>query len=511
MSQVLHIFRKDVHKHWLEIIVSLSLLLWFGWKTPILWDQEHHFGDLEVSRRLFFILGVSLCLSWWFLIARVIQDESLVGDRQFWLTRPYQRRWLLAAKALFVIAVINVPVLIFDVVLLGRSGFSPWHFLPGLLQAQFMLTAVLILPVVTISVITKSIAQFLLVLFALIVYVSGLTWVLDQIPSSDAGSEGPGLVALTVAGSACVALIVLQYFRRDTSVARWAFLGSGVLIAVGLIAAPYSLLIERTYPDAPVGSLISAGIHIERNDKTETAKTPVGGKTLNLYIPIDTSGLPQGALAVIDAVRLTIVGSGDYAWNSGWISTNHILWPAAVRLRQEFEVSSEFYSSVAANPVDMRIDLAVSEYREVTTSKLITITAGTFKVTDSLACTIEEASYSDVGVLQCKDALNEPAFAAHLDPMSTTCTGADSAWPSMQRQRSYGNPVTQFGGGVGLLPIQPFGISFGDASSPDGKKSASILCPGTKFRVATPEPFRRYRIETKIQAVHLANYRPADL
>jgi len=510
MNQVLHIFRKDVRKHWLEIIVSFLLLFWFGLKLPMIWGPDSGSDESSTSRLLFALVGIALCFCWCFLVVRVIQDESLVGDRQFWLTRPYQRRWLIAAKVLFVIAVVNIPVLIFDIIFLRRFGFSSWHHLAGLLQAQFMLTAVLILPVATISVITESIAQFLLGLFAVIVYISGLIWMLDQIPSADAGSESPGLMALTVAGSTCVALIVLQYFRRDTSVARWAFLGSGVLIAVGLIAAPYSLLMERAYPDAPVGSLISAGIHIERNDKARPANIPVEGKTLNLYLPIDTGGLPQGTLAVIDAVRLTITGSGGHVWNSGWISTNHILWPAPVRFSQEFEVSRKFYSSVAGNPVDMRIDLAISEFREGTTSKLIMITAGTFRVTDAVVCAIGEASYSDIGMLQCKNALNEPAFAAHLDPMSTTCTSADFSWPSMQLQRSYGNPVTQFGGGAGLFPVQPFLINFGTASSPDGKKSGSIVCPGTKFRVATPEPFRQYRIETKIQAVDLANYRPAD-
>jgi hypothetical protein len=127
MNQVLHIFRKDARRHWLEIIVSLLLLFGFAWKMPILWSQEPNFGKAQTSRWLFALLGICLCFSWWFLIVRVIQGESLVGDRQFWLTRPYQRRWLMAAKALFIVAFVNIPVLIFDVALLARAGFSPSH------------------------------------------------------------------------------------------------------------------------------------------------------------------------------------------------------------------------------------------------------------------------------------------------------------------------------------------------------------------------------------------------
>src|ERR1700728_4093907 len=185
MNEIFYILRKDVRRHWLEIVVSLLLLLYFAWKSPILWSPEPPFGPPRISRLLFGFVGVALCLCWWFLIVRVIQGESLVGDRQFWLTRPYQRRWLLAAKALFIVAFINIPVLIFDIASLTRVGFSSWHHMPGLLQGQFLLTVFLILPVVAISVITESPAQFLLILFAVIAYISGVTWVVGQIPNSD--------------------------------------------------------------------------------------------------------------------------------------------------------------------------------------------------------------------------------------------------------------------------------------------------------------------------------------
>lgn len=68
MNQVLHIFRKDVRRHWLEIIVSLLLLIGFAWKMPIIWGQEPNSGEGQASRWLFGLLGVSLCLSYWFLI-----------------------------------------------------------------------------------------------------------------------------------------------------------------------------------------------------------------------------------------------------------------------------------------------------------------------------------------------------------------------------------------------------------------------------------------------------------
>jgi hypothetical protein len=505
MKQVLHIFRKDIRRHWLEIIASLLLLFSFGWKMPMIWRQEPNY-EAPVWRWLFALIGISLCFSWWFLIVRVIQGESLVGDRQFWLTRPYQRRWLITAKVLFVIAFVNVPVLIFDAALLVRVGFSPWHYLPGILQGQLLLTAFLIVPVATISVITESPAQFLLILFAVVAYISGLTWVVGEIPSSSAGGDIPSAVALTVAAATCLALLVLQYFRRDTWVSRWTLLGSVCVIAVVLTAAPYGRLVERAYPDLPAGSLNSAGVKIERKSSAARDDNSTTGKTLNLFVPIDTSGLVQDSLVVVDAARLTIYAPGGLAWNSGWVSSGHILWPGPNQFTQTFDVSSKFYSSVAGSAVEMRIGLAVTEYREGTPMQ-ITVAAGNFRVTDDGICAAGQGRYWATATLQCKSAMNEPAFAAHMQPMSTTCALPDSTWPSLQLRRNDGNPSAEFGGGAGLFPVHPFEINFGAASNSTGDKALSIVCPGTNFSVATPALFSRYRIETEIQAVHLANYR----
>jgi hypothetical protein len=507
MNQVLHIFRKDVRRHWLEIIVSLLLLFSFAWKIPMIWSQEPDF-EAPVSRWLFALLGISLCFSWWFLIVRVVQGESLVGDRQFWLTRPYQRRWLMAAKALFIIAFVNVPVLIFDMTLLAHVGFSPWHHLPGLLQAQLLLTAFLVVPIATISVITESPVQFLLILLGVVAYISGLTWVVGLIPSSSAGGDVPGAAALTIAAATCLALLVLQYFGRDTLVSRWTLLGSLFVTAVVVTAAPYGLLVEHAYPNLSAGSLVSAGVKIERNS-AKPDDSPVIGKILNVYVPVDTSGLVQGSLVVVDAVRLTIYGPGGLAWNSGWVSSGHTLWPAPSRFTQAFDVSSKFYSSVTGSAVDMRIGLAVSEYREGT-PKQITVAAGSFKVTDDGICAAGQGRYWATATLQCKSAMNELAFAAHMDPMSTTCALPDPTWPSLQLRRNDGNATADFGGGAGLFPVQPFQINFGAATNPRGDKAISIVCPGTNFRIAKPALFRRYRIETEIQAIHLGSYRAYD-
>jgi hypothetical protein len=301
MNQVLYIFRKDVRKHRLEVAASLLLLLAFAWKTPLLWSDHSQYANRS-SNVIFAFVGIALVLSWWFLAIRVIQGESLVGDRQFWLTRPYRRLSLLATKALFLFAFVNLPVLIFDVATVWRAGFYPWQHLPGLLQAQLLLTAFLIIPIVTISAITETIAQFLLIFLGVIIFFVGLSWATGEIPSSSFGSAIPGVIVLVLLGCTCAASIALEYFRRDTRLSRFVILGSLCAIAVTLLAAPYDRLIEHAYPQAQGGSFTPIRAAIKKPKPSQSDQTSLYGKTESLTTILNVDGLADGSLVEIDAL-----------------------------------------------------------------------------------------------------------------------------------------------------------------------------------------------------------------
>ncbi len=143
MIQVLHIFRKDARHLWREIAASLALLVAFAWLDIRSWSQPY---GAMAGGSLFFLsaqvlpglVTAMLPVSWIFLIVRVVQGESLVGDRQFWVTRPYDWKQLLVAKALFVVTFVNFPLLLADAFLLARAGFHPAHYIGGLLWMQLI-------------------------------------------------------------------------------------------------------------------------------------------------------------------------------------------------------------------------------------------------------------------------------------------------------------------------------------------------------------------------------------
>jgi hypothetical protein len=112
MRQALHIFRKDVRRAWPQI--ALVLLL-----TAVVAREQvlRTFSSVAIL-----VSGIGLfpllVLAWFYLIATVVQDDRLVGDQQFWLTRPYSWKSLLVAKGLFLAVFIHLSVFLADMAIL---------------------------------------------------------------------------------------------------------------------------------------------------------------------------------------------------------------------------------------------------------------------------------------------------------------------------------------------------------------------------------------------------------
>jgi hypothetical protein len=90
MRQALHIFKKDVRHLRIEIALGITLVAAF---TYIEVSRALWLMDPGTDRTTLLALVVILLpISWWILIGRVVHDEALAGDRQFWITRPYSCR-----------------------------------------------------------------------------------------------------------------------------------------------------------------------------------------------------------------------------------------------------------------------------------------------------------------------------------------------------------------------------------------------------------------------------------
>ncbi len=108
-------------------------------------------------------------VSWWLLISRVIHAETLVGDCQFWITRPYDWKKLLAAKALFLFCFLYLPLFLAQCFLLMRAGFSSaLAIFRGLLFNLYLISAVLVLPLLALATVTSSFARMTLAILGIL-------------------------------------------------------------------------------------------------------------------------------------------------------------------------------------------------------------------------------------------------------------------------------------------------------------------------------------------------------
>jgi hypothetical protein len=133
MDQILHIFKKDARHLWPEIVISLALLAWYTHRQLQPWPEG---TQAVISGGLFFyqiarFVTPALILFWAYLIVRVVQSESLVGDRQWWTTKPYVWWHLFLAKILFMFVFISVPLFHVQLFLLHHFRFPILSHLVG--------------------------------------------------------------------------------------------------------------------------------------------------------------------------------------------------------------------------------------------------------------------------------------------------------------------------------------------------------------------------------------------
>lgn len=226
MTQIWHIFRKDLRHHWpyalLAVVVSMVLHLWL----PLSLSPEQIPGSDRISS----FLNLLQPIAWLILLGRLMHDEAIPGTTQFWLSRPYDWRCLLAAKGLFLILVLHGPLLLVHLGALARNGFSPWPHFGSLLGQQLALFGTLALMAWALAAVTNNLANFLLLflvgflsaMFSIELFPfrfpAGLQWMLDFLRL--------GL------GSAFAALLL-----------RWQYMRRGSRMAVGIAAVGFLIVL----------------------------------------------------------------------------------------------------------------------------------------------------------------------------------------------------------------------------------------------------------------------------
>lgn len=503
MKQILHIFKKDIRRHRPEILLSLLVLAAYVWNEPGQWVPR----ELSEDRLRNFLAGglpVAVVVSWCILAVRVVQGESLVGDRQFWVTKPYDRKKLLAAKLLFMLVFVSIPALIVGSVLFAKGGFgSPFPALLEIFSTQAESIAVILLIATVLATVTASITQFLLALLAVGVYVAIVATVAAYIPSQTF-SSGSDILQESILVIGCIVAVLCQYAGRRTTLSRSVLAVAAFAIFIVVVATPYRALVARKYGLPPAGTQLVQLAFDETKPPAPNVVPRQEEKDVEVQIPIQVGAVAAATSVSVDGAMLSIHAPDGQEWNSGWNSVGLHLFPEDQGFNSSFKVKKAFFERVKATPVQAHISFALSIFQNGETKRIIA-TSGEFKVPGLGFCSIVQGYTSDS--LRCRYAFATPTVLTTVSSSEMPCHTTDGTAPPGLISRDWS-------GSLASDPVSPVGtldIYFWKWEGNTDTKSSPTLCPGTSLFFRKQEAGPQIRRELEIDGIKLEDYQTSNV
>ena len=493
LPQPLHIFRKDVIHLWPETLVTLILFVAFAWSAPSR-DAGSDFAPfLGILSGLLHLL---MPIAWLVVISRLIHDEPLVGDRQFWTSRPYHWAKLLAAKLLYLLVFLYLPFFLMQVYLLKHAGLYPTTAIPALLHNLLLLTVIIVIPLTAIAAVTSTFARlllsvlggiiYLLILSALVVYLA-----FRQMPPP---ALQPILTTLFILLPAVA--LVYQYATRRTSIARILLIATPLLILLLLVIVPTNALIHHAYPVA--GSDAPKLTAVPQPPVPQTGKLRLIQNQVQILLPVAASGIDPQSNYIVQGAAVTLDAPGLH-WSSPYLNAFgqqiNAFSPGSV---VPFPLSLKMYNKIHNTPVDVHLSLATDRLK-LGTPTTWKATQQPFSVPGHGVCSFSAEEPNDPPVCRFPLAIPEDTFvSASLSAGPCNTPGARSVVRQMSLRSPLNLPTLDFD------PVlsAPLGFSARDA----GPQEHLSLCPGTGLQFVEAKSQGKTRLEADQKQVLLDAY-----
>jgi hypothetical protein len=516
MTQTLNIFRKDTRRFWPEIAISLGLVAAFALLGDWLWKSQDS-GPLTAVAGL---LAGLVPISWWMLITRAVQAERLVGDTQFWLTRPYRWPSLLGAKLLFIAVFVCVPLAVMQATLIARAGFSLSHLLPSLGFELLLLAGLLTLPILAMAAITPNIARLLLTLLGILLSAIALGLLAALLWNGHGDSilpEWTGRMVFLIAMLGLASAIGLEYALRRVWLARFVLLGTVLVIWLAVVVASHVAQagMERQYSPVNTAQLpaqIALDTQPGKANSEETITNRVrllGSREIPVKLNLRVGNVTPSRAVTIEAVRARFTSANGHSWQSDWTS------------QRDLPVLSTPQDLQSTTWTSARIWMPLDEYRRLGAGQVsaeaevaVTEAAPSAVFTHSMS----QTEFTVPGFGRCKaqpngDAVN-PGFNSLdcLSPLgkprqtyiSTTwndgpCSAPEAGFAGTTWEGTTDPETTNFN----LVPVRRTHVTFnnGTHTNERGESADRTLCPGRPVTFTTYQRVRQVRV--RLAAINL--------
>ena len=490
LPQPLHIFRKDLVHLWPETLFVLVLFVGFCFAAPSGWSGSQYATYVTA---LAWLIRILMPISWLVLIARAIQDESLVGDRQFWTSRPYHWASLLAAKAILIGSCIYLPFFLMQVYLLHRAGLYPMLAIPSLLHNLLLLTVIVIIPLAAISAVTSTFPRVLLTFIGAILYIlvlggtAGYSAILKmQAPHLD------WIFDAVFIGLPAIALLY-QYRTRKTLNSRAILVATPLVAVLIFFVTPTAAIIAHSYP-TPSGD--SAPKLTGLSDKFPAPPTPTGALNtirdfVTLSLPVQVAGIGPDIHFLVHGTRATVTAPG-VAYTSPFMNSIRTVELSADRpvALVSFMIPLDVFDKIKSSPADVRVDFAAEQLKaEKPTTWHATLLP--FSVPGHGICTFP-GEHDDNQTATCRYPLKQPNISFVTAQLAAASCANPAATP-VSGQASLGSR----GSSLDFDPVVTVPLTF-QTGDPDPSHNY-VLCPGTKldFVEATTLPNASLTLDQK--------------
>jgi hypothetical protein len=484
--QPLHIFRKDALHLWPETLVSIALLVAFAWAESQTWLPAEGFNPANLAVGF---LKFLLPVSWLVLTSRLVHDEELVGDRQFWITRPYTWYSLLAAKVLYLVVFIGVPFFAMQAWLLHHAGLYPTQVVPALLKNLLHVAALYLLPLLAIAAVTATFVRYIssvlcgLIYFFVVVAIAAYNW-----PESFGAPHMDWVLSLTLLALVLAALL-LEYWRRKTMLARLLLAAAPLVLLLLAALAPVNLLVDHRYPANSAGSLAL---------DTDPMRQQPAGRLFNfrhevvLEIPVQVQlqRLDDKSVVVVQRMRAAIDGPGGFHYSSDWSSDQAEFSFGQPTTTLQVRLPEKVFNRVHDQTVAVHLQLGTQIFRAGTEYN-VTATESAFPGPSHAACTVA----ADSGRLECRFPFANPVYTQ----VAATVHNGNCLAPGPLSATAHG-------------ALQPTAVSFGISPVEIAhvdlrlRETSVALCPGT-LTTFTPTVEGSYgRMTLEVPAITLDPY-----
>jgi hypothetical protein len=506
MKQVLHIIAKDARHLWAEILLSVAITAAFAWIYPNQWLDEamiltggnfaRYVSYSPSSVEIFATILTGLVpVSWWLLITNLIHDERLIGDRQFWLTRPYEWKNLLTAKLLFLLGFLYLPLLIAQIYILVVAGFSPLSFVPGLLLNLILLSCVSVLPLVALATVTSNFARMTLAILGVMLAIAIMVALSTRVNTEWIMLPGEWASFIALFIGLCAAAVVSQYATRRTWVSVLLLTAFPLAyLSIGDFITRFQPLIKKAYPLPAKGNPAPINLSFDPSAPLQPAAyVPRRPNEVGVEIPFEISGIANQSVVIPNAVSATIESPNGFRWDSNWQLIYETKFLPDMKIAQlGFAMPQAVYDRLKAHPVTVRLTFLLTQ-AQVGAVTRISLPASSFRVPDFGVCSPQasRANPDEISGIFCRSALREPQltriqFLAHnanckSSPNQIEAGLAESTWQ-------------------GSLDVGPGQFGIASVKFPFGAFPSNVIGENLHFCPGAPITFSRYDLVRRAQA-----------